>query len=1355
MSDLQGSLSERLRDRIKKATSNVATKIEAEKGHFKVIVSENTIDAFYKGFPVGTIKVANMSPEEIEHINQNPQVFAQEALETVMGMDEQTLAEIEKMHTKTAANAALDEQTAQMITQKQLDDQKVKLHPRTDEFPTKVTQKQLPEAGQRPGTYDVTTEAQLKDERKTFYGEDRTAGDWKDENRQSITESQFDDGTKTFSDVGTSDREEMGAKFDGGPEKQALMTGEKQLAELLKHHEWKEPATTTESQLKEQKGELGRITAAAAMQIIKESLQSMGNTVLAAGITPDSLAKVVKDLVSHPSKYPVLAGVIMNYANSDVSAINQKVAKSRYFGKTANINNTWSDLLIADVLVRQLAKSASDPRHIVQALVSLAETEDFSTRIHEASEASLTDTNSVKEADTMSVFKEVLANADKPKVTGDDSDGLYEYNGAISEVKASLSNRSEFVKAAEAHARKEIGKVVTSSSPLEADKIDVDEDNGTFSILFKNPAKAQSEALEVRAAKRRGLIKEAQVPGGGMAPPAGGAGAGAGANPMVPPGGADMNAPPPTESLSQPLPEPGAEEEAGGGEPKPPGSICGICGSEDVDIDSGKINCNNCGAKGSISFKTEWENVPGVLEDTKDKNDADEGFGLGDGLGSEEAGGENPEDSGTTLPNVPVAASVRLTPMLIEKIAQQKIEIGKVCPNCGSHKTDLEKAKTGKAGICWDCLAEYNFVVKANKNKKHEVYAEWKWTPIQKESCTSCSRLKTAFVNSLKNYGMTWNQFHGLGSMKQQAEVVLKMAKAGVLNIKEAAADNDSIVKYAASSRWDGYQKFDAFPDATCRERLNRRFGENATAMSGPCKGDKLADCVCKQLDSMGIYTDGLAAKVASRLASTNPMINNPTETCIHMFVREGYNINDSCTVCDALRAAYASDEDIVVEKIAAMGAPMGAPAPAAAPPMAPKAPMAPNMKPKAPMAPKMGPATAPSAKPMEGNPIDEPVSDLPDDIGFGGDDGLDANNVEAPLDNNIGEEVGGIGGNEMGEELGGNEMGEELGGNEMGEELAPDMGAPQDPAEMMNIVVDGLQDIINALQGNFQPEEEFGNGMGGGHGMGMQEESPIDVSNITENTVGVPHDESLETPAEEAAESEEVQDQEQDMGIEEHAPEGAFHDEASETPEEEAAESEEVQEQEEEAGSEEHVPGVPEDLEENEPLEKESKPEFKKHDEGEEKEAQRLEKMLYAMKNKTIKKHADAFDDLYDNLMRQAMKCAAKDNDDVKKVEYKDAKEKKVTVKPTQDATEIGKYKDGGKLGAEDPFTKGVKDKPDVPRGKATLGDEGDEVTVNEEDRPSVPAGGDKMEGEENFKAEKTVVVDGNQGGQKAASKK
>lgn len=611
----QQTLKEKLQSHIKKASANVDTAFTAEKDEYKIVLTADNVKQFYKGQEVGSTRVAEFDNETIDYINSSSEDAALTMLDGFR--EEFNVAEFEKKQAnssqtdKTAAHATLDDETAQKVTQKQFDDQKAPLHPRTDDHYTNVTQKQLPEHGQRPGTYDQITEGQFRDERTTFYGADRTAGDWKQEDRNTVTESQFEEGVSDYSDVGQSDRGQVGSKFDGDLAKQWQMIGEKQIEELIKHHEWTEPLTTTEGpdQLVQQDGELSRVTAEIANRIIKEALAALGNTVLAAGATPAELTAVVKKLVSHSSKYPVLENVLRCYAGSDITAIQNKVAKAQYFEKAANVSQNWSETLVADILVRQLAKMAYSPKFIVQGLISLAETEDFENRIHTASELSLNGNNKIeKQSEDVDIFRQVIAGESEKvtdKIAGTDDDGLYSFTGKISEVKEELSDRKKFAHAAAELAKQRILIAAEKEVELVPHSLDVNEEAGEFEIVFVDAAKNE-DTLQVRAERRKNLVKEAQMGGAGGMPPAAGPEMG---NPMAPPGGADMGAPPPGEALSQ---EPPMEEDmgAGTGEPQPPGSVCPACGGNDVDVDNGEMRCNNCGGEGTISVKLDMHKWP-------------------------------------------------------------------------------------------------------------------------------------------------------------------------------------------------------------------------------------------------------------------------------------------------------------------------------------------------------------------------------------------------------------------------------------------------------------------------------------------------------------------------------------------------------------------------------------------------------------------------------------------------------------------------------------------------------------------------------------------------------------------------
>jgi len=1434
------ALMESLKQRSKKASSSVSTKVEAEKGDFSVVITSDTIDHFYKGASVGKIRVAELDDPTIELINSDAQEAAHEMLDAFAtnfdkdAFDKSASQSKEAAQDKTAAHETLDSHTWQMTTQKQLDDQKPSLHPRTDDYPRNITQKQIPEDGQRPGTYEEITEAQFTDETSTFYNEPLDGGKRILEDRNIVTEGQFEDGVADYSDHGQSERGEVGSKFDGDLAKQQKMIGEKQLAELLKHHEWTEPLTITEGkdQLAQQDGELSRLTAAVAEKIIREALDAMGKTVLAAGVTPQNLISIVQRLTSHPSKFPVLSDTLRRYAQHDVNAINEKVAKARYFGKVANANADWSNELIADVLVRQLAKLSYNSDFIVDGLVALANNEECISKIDEAANNILENKEAkTEQADNISVFSQVLSEEhDKPALEGSaEEDGMYEYTGTVDEVKVPTANKDEFIQAAAEYARGVIkASVENDSLNLEPMTIDVNEDVGTFKIQMKD-ASFKEESIEARAEARRKMAKEAQFGGGGGAPPAAGPEMG---NPMAPPGGADMGAAPPGEAFSQ---EPPMEDEMGGpemagGEPKPPGAICPVDGSEDVDVDNGEFRCNSCGAEGTIHVRLDVNKWPETIQETGEEADA--GFGLGaeedqgleGGLGGDELapGGEG---DGTTMPNVPIAASVRVTPLLLEKIAKQNIDLGGVCPNCGGHNTDLSKSSAvkGQHGICFDCLQEYNFQVKANRKKAHNVFAQYIWTPKIADKCDSCSRLRSSFVKSLGDYGMRVEDFEKL-SMKEKGDAILKMSSAGTLNLSlDTPLPMD---KYAASFK----QKFEKFPSASCREKIARKWGENATAMSGPCQGKALADCVCGQLEDLGIYTDGLAAKVAHVQSSDDPIVNNPSETCVRMFMNDNRSIKEACTICDGLRASAASDEELMIEAIAQMNPfakPKPAPKPMAAPTdgMAAPNPMKPQDTGAKPMAAPGAPAPTPApmdAKPMAGDPMatDPNMGGLgadpmgadpmggPDPMapkpmaapGMGAPDPMAAAPMESPAGDFMGDPQMGAPGMDPGmgapgtpgmgdpgmgakpmanpmdmsmspgaqpmaqpmdsgmpspmdepvmdgempvDDAGDGHLDIEMGGDFDDTGLGDEMGGDGD---LVTILVDGLQSIIDALSGGIGDDmidmtgDELGGELGGEDTGFGEEGDDLDMGEVTDDVV----DDGGEEGGDEIP------------GVMNESDEGDEDLEKSGDPEEEMSLPMKSKEMKEKPMAEEKAMEAPTQkvVVEAKPMsaDKATLPVAanSEEDAGLPKEASTdvLDKTLYRMKRGTITKSNDALDSLFDGLVAgnsDFIKEAAKSDGGEKKVSYKEAKESKLTDTPVQDAKDIGKVKDNKTMGHEEPL--GLSG-PDVPRGAATIGDEGSEVTVNDSDRPSVPHGAPLMDGEEHFTPEKGNVVDGNQGG-------
>lgn len=1319
----RNKLKDKLRGTITKASSKVTTEVKAEQGDFKIVLSSNVIDHFYKNSKVASIKIAELDDELVSYIQQDPEeVTAYMLNELIAGFNTEVFE-------KTAANSVVNSETTHRIMEKQLADAALSLHPRTKETYPNITEKQLPANDERFGSFDVTTEKQLATEKSTPRGEPLTAGERKGEDRKTITEKQFDEQETA------ADRGEPGAILK---ENQLQAITDKQLRDLLSNHSWEQPTKITEDQLKGQKGELGRLTAQAANAIVKDALNAFGKTVVALGVTPDEVMNVVKAMTSHSSKETAIAGMIASKQNTD--DINTAVKRAKFHGKVASVNT--SNEAIALSILKQLSNIDADPRHIANALFAFANAKAISEKISTAANEVLTNNEpETKETETKSIFASILDGDPQPdgeiKVEGDASDGFYQYSGSIKEIGENPDNRDKFAEKAFNFCKTAVAK----TAKVELDNLipismDVDTDKGTFDLVMKDASVVKPETLETRAERRRELAKEAQMPGGGM-PAAGGDPT---SQPMPPANGPDMGAPPPVESLTQQQPPEGGPEE-GTGEPKPPGSICPACGSEDVDVDNGDFRCNGCGAEGSVFVEFEITKWPGTVEQSEEKAEGEEDKGFELGGTPDEAGLE-----GTAPPSMPVAASVILKPTTLEKLAAQKIKIGSVCPNCGGNHTDLMDNK----GICYNCNTEYKVALFSHKNKPHKLAARFEWIVGGSEDCTDCNRLKLAFRNALKDYGMTFEQFHNTESWKDKANIILKMAKSGVLapvlkQYKQALP----IQKIAASvpARWQGYENVDKFPLQSCKERLNRRFGENATSMSGPCQGKKLADCVCKQLSALGIYSDGLAAKVAAVHMSNDPQEQFPTEECLQTIKKEGFRFKEAGVVCDCIRAAYASPEDMLIETIS-------------------------NTEIEKSAISKLSQFVS-----------DDEDLDKPD---FGGKETLPGEEVDAPMDDIPGDATV-----DTGPDVGGDvsETPEDLSMVEESPDvdIAPETEGLGEPGMGDGDVVDisftldrgTAEELYNAIDQAINKEPGL---EGGGLDGEMTETLPGEGG---EAPLGEElHDETMESPAEEAAETPEMQELEGDAGVEEHevpgtldnaeevAP-GALAKEGDEAkpcakpcaaPMPMAAEDKAVVETpaappaaapdkgceckcEKHDKPESKPESKPKEKSENseEKPEKKEKPDFAKSEDkepeekeetSEEKEAS-LNDLLMKMKKGTITKEANGLSNIIEGLLKQA-------KEEPEKFKYITEKSKKVTQNEAQKSVDF-KIQDKGTMGFEDKFTAAT---PDVPRKKQLLGTEGSDMGVSDTDQPSVPAGSAAMKGEENYRPEKQTEVDGNQGG-------
>lgn len=110
------------------------------------------------------------------------------------------------------------------------------------------------------------------------------------------------------------------------------------------------------------------------------------------------------------------------------------------------------------------------------------------------------------------------------------------------------------------------------------------------------------------------------------------------------------------------------------------------------------------------------------------------------------------------------------------------------------------------------------------------------------------------------------------------------------------------------------------FPIESCRERLARKYGEDAVALSGPCKGIPVADCVCTQLENRFEDVSRRFAgderkvkKLAMKLAESFMRDEDDTGECINALARVGYEKEAASGIADYIRS-YAMETTMSAE---------------------------------------------------------------------------------------------------------------------------------------------------------------------------------------------------------------------------------------------------------------------------------------------------------------------------------------------------------------------------------------------------------------------------------------------------------
>jgi len=853
-----------------------------------------------------------LTDNEKDMIKNNPK----EAASYFLGKFAKDLTQIKEGETVMTNNtkeagAKSVNKAPEVVTEAQLVEKGL-YHSRTEEEKNTITEDQL--KGLRQGEQEVITEAQLQ--AKTNKLNPRRDGDGRD----VITEAQLENHS------------------DGVSPRKGNAPNVVTQAQLEGNRTGTEPQQITERQLDAVDTPWGRAAKRdsamfkSAGDHMKSVLDVIANTVIATGCTPEEACQVGASLVgSTKDRYDLGNAILDTSKDEDVDYSKRLAYWSKKNIKVAGVGSKE----IAETLVRGLRKVAADvtinPEVIIDALD--VATEDgqgpaaISKKVDEKLAEAKTQTIKVSKKDELrsalkgasedkskeareTERKEILAAVGKEdaKITREAERAILSKSidmkkkamkkkadtiveTTFAEVGCKSKDDPSFKSTLKSFAR---GALASQNIKLAA-ITNVTISGDTISIAVQTDAGEQAVEIPVgeEIAPATGeTVPEADMTGEGLEanmPPAGSSGeispetglptyneaaasqkgvkkqaqiGGAGGGIPGTPGGvtapgapeAGLPGPAPTEQPIQALTTDEVDTEIPdeiptAGQQQPPWSICPECGSSDVDVTTeeggnGKGTCNACGAEYEALVKKEIE-----FKITKPTRS----------VGKDEATGapEAPE-----VPALPVAAQTKWDKGSLVRIAANAAKHGNVCPACGMKHCKASKENAGHTEFtCPACKTAVEKDVFVNVNNPEQNYLRVKWDLVPNvEGCSNCKQAVAKFASLMKVQGMIKNATNGTTK----------------------------------------------FPMANCIERIARKWGGNAVASFGPCKGKPLADCVCSQLEKLGLNKVRHLEKLASVYTQKDPM-----DECVEDQMKlHGFTKKEAETTCKCMKKKFASTED-------------------------------------------------------------------------------------------------------------------------------------------------------------------------------------------------------------------------------------------------------------------------------------------------------------------------------------------------------------------------------------------------------------------------------------------------------------
>jgi len=174
------------------------------------------------------------------------------------------------------------------------------------------------------------------------------------------------------------------------------------------------------------------------------------------------------------------------------------------------------------------------------------------------------------------------------------------------------------------------------------------------------------------------------------------------------------------------------------GEKKPWGSVCPVCGSDDVNISEQNADCQNCGTTYKINQSIELVSMGDKGKDSGETEDLG-GLGPDMGLGAATAPAEVPASSPAPPGLGPVATNIRTMVRLsatvdsdvylrtampdFDKSASKMLPVGMICPSCGNRKANKVKNNT----FCHSCGNYSRTSVKTSKKDPSKLDVSITW----------------------------------------------------------------------------------------------------------------------------------------------------------------------------------------------------------------------------------------------------------------------------------------------------------------------------------------------------------------------------------------------------------------------------------------------------------------------------------------------------------------------------------------------------------------------------------------------------------------------------------------------------